>query len=139
MNEFGFLVVLLSLTTVSASIIALITGRRQKAVRRELAAAKSEAAGLHKVLTAFRIDPDKSREMAEGPNGVWLERAGLFGAALIQSFCRVAPCEHNQHESLLMNEWLWSLPGYTADDLNSAKEHQEHIAEKWLLPLIKSE
>jgi hypothetical protein len=106
---------------------------------REVIALRQQVSKLTSVLEAFHIDVDAACEMVGTPEHLWLQRAGLYGAALIQSFGKLTPDMHNEDSSQLMKKWLWELPGYTAPETGAAERHQSDVNERRLQPLIKSE
>jgi hypothetical protein len=105
----------------------------------EVIALRQKVSKLTSVLEAFHIDTDVACAMVNTPEHLWLQRAGLYGAALMQSLGKLTPDMHNEDSSPLMHKWLWELPGYTSPETGTAERHQHDVNERRLQPLIKSE
>lgn len=106
---------------------------------REVISLRQQVSKLTSVLEAFHIDVDAACAMVNTPEHLWLQRAGLYGAALMQSFGKLTPDMHNEDSSPLMHKWLWELPGYTSPETRAAERHQHDVNKRRLQPLIKSE
>lgn len=91
---------------------------------------------LRTVLKAFRIDESKAMAMVGTTDQLWLDRAGLYTAALARSFGKLSPDMMTPESDPLMNEWLMTMPGYTHKP-DIAKQHQKGVYEFHLCSLIK--
>ena len=103
----------------------------------EILRLKEDIASLRKVLNAFRIDADKACAMLGSMDEVWLGRAGLYGAALMQSFGKLSPDMLHEESGDLMRLWLIWLPGINSPDSSKAREQQTYVNDWVLQPLLK--
>lgn len=99
----------------------------------EVAKLEEQVADLRKIIDAFRINEEVALDLVKQNPEVWLDRAGLYAAALIDAYREVPALSHNDTKSALMKHWLEVLP----DTPEQRDATQRQVSEVILAKLIK--
>lgn len=103
----------------------------------DVAELKKQISDLQQVLRAFRIDEKAALSLVNSNSAIWLDRAGLYAAALVDAYRAAPPATHRNSNSALMKMWLDGLPHAAPTHPEPSMTHQDHVSDRWLAPLMK--
>lgn len=121
----------------SSSEKALLAEAAHEKASREAASLEKQLSDLRQILQAFRIDEAAALKLIQNNSALWLDRAGLYAAALVDAYRPAHPASHPSSNSPLMKKWVDELPLAANGDADAPLAHQRHVSEKWLAELIK--